>query len=96
MPTAVPAGLAASRHGPARSHAASRAHTSADAHAGTTPRLRLCSHVSDGDPADDPATADIGTLSTIDVLGEGCFALRVVGWDGAGDDTASVYVDVRH
>jgi hypothetical protein len=56
---------------------------------------RYRSHGDYSDPADDPAMADIGTLSTIDVLGEGCFALRVLGWDGAGDDTSSVYVDIQ-
>jgi hypothetical protein len=56
--------------------------------------MRYRSHVNYANPDDDPAMADIGTLSTIDVLGEGCFALRVVGWDG-GRDTASVYVDIQ-
>ncbi len=56
---------------------------------------RYRSHINYYDPEDDPAMADIGTLSTIDVQGEGCFALRVVGWGGAGDDIAAVYVDIR-
>lgn len=37
-----------------------------------------------------------GVLSTIDVSGEACFDLRVVGWDGDGGDKASVYVDIQH
>lgn len=57
--------------------------------------MRYRSNVNYADPEDDPAMADIGTLSTIDVMGDGCFALRVVGWDGAGDETAAVYVDIR-
>lgn len=56
---------------------------------------RYQSHVNYIPPEDDPRMADIGVLSTVDVVGEGCFALRVVGWDGEGDDSASVYVDIQ-
>jgi len=56
---------------------------------------RYRSHVNYIPPEDDPAMADVGVLSTIDVLGDGCLDLRVVGWDGDGDDTASVYVDIQ-
>ena len=53
------------------------------------------SHVNYADPADDPYTADVGTYSPVDVQGQGCLALRVLGWDGVGDDTAWVYLDVE-
>ncbi len=56
---------------------------------------RYRSHVNYIPPEDDPAMADIGVLSTVDVTGDGCFALRVVGWDGEGDDRAAVYVDIQ-
>ncbi len=56
---------------------------------------RYQSHVNYIPPSDDPKMADIGLLSTIDVVGEGCFDLRVVGWDGEGDDTAAIYVDIQ-
>ena len=56
---------------------------------------RYRSHVNYIAPEDDPNVADIGVLSTIDVLGEGCFALRVVGWEGEGDAAAAVYVDIK-
>jgi hypothetical protein len=36
----------------------------------------------------------IPALSTIDVLGEACLALRVVGWDD-GDERAWVFVDIE-
>jgi hypothetical protein len=47
-----------------------------------------------GDPADDPFLADVGVLSIVDVTGEGCHALRAVGWE-EGSEAASVYVDIR-
>ncbi len=59
----------------------------------STQRYELLANYSP--PSDDPLMADVGLLSTIDVTGEGCFALRVVGWDGDGDDTAAVYVDIQ-
>ncbi len=45
---------------------------------------RYRSHVNYIPPEDDPRMAKVGVLSSIDVLGEGCLALRVLGWDGRG------------
>lgn len=56
---------------------------------------RYRSHVNYATPEDDPSMADVGVLSSIDVMGEGCLALRVLGWDGRGDDTAWVFVDIE-
>jgi hypothetical protein len=56
---------------------------------------RYRSHVNYSPPEDDPRMADMGVLSSIDVLGEGCLALRVLGWDGQGDERAWVFVDIE-
>ncbi len=56
---------------------------------------RYQSHVNYIPPEDDPAMADVGVLSSVDVIGDACFYLRVVGWDGEGDDSASVFVDIE-
>jgi hypothetical protein len=53
------------------------------------------SHVNYGTPEDDPHLADVGTISIVDVLGDSCYALRVVGWDDTSSRAASVYVDVQ-
>lgn len=56
---------------------------------------RYRSHVNYIPPEDDPRMADVGVLSNVDVLGAGCLAMRVLGWDGQGDDRAWVFVDVE-
>lgn len=56
---------------------------------------RYRSHVNYATPEDDPRMAAVGVLSSIDVIGEGCLALRVLGWDDRGDDTAWVFVDIE-
>ncbi len=56
---------------------------------------RYRSHVNYVPPEDDPRMAGLGVLSSIDVIGEGCLALRVLGWDDRGDETAWVFVDIE-
>ena len=56
---------------------------------------RYRSHVNYDPPEDDPRMAAVGVLSSIDVTGDGCLALRVLGWDGPGDETAWVFVDIE-
>lgn len=56
---------------------------------------RYRSHVNYSQPEEDPRMADVGVLSSIDVLGEGCLALRTLGWEGDGEDTAWVFVDIE-
>ena len=56
---------------------------------------RYRSHVNYDPPEDDPRMDAVGVLSNIDVMGDGCLALRVLGWDGEGDDTAWVFVDIE-
>lgn len=56
---------------------------------------RYRSHVNYSPPEDDPRMAGVGVLSNIDVIGDGCLALRVLGWDGPGDETVWAFVDIQ-